>query len=220
MTAVRLAVRLRLACGLVPSERAGEVAVLSPYVVGDRPHRTPSSQTAPQRGPQSGWMGEPGEAEMPACPSTASSKKSDPAPAPGAWPAIVARIADPAADAHRVLYLLEPWPECARIVHRIGGNGTTDQVPRRRQKRSAMSISGEILRRDLATPETYSLEQIRVMSDPPTSLPTHCDVRMTRKPARPPRPTPQAQPHTQPADLRQQPANPTASTKESGSWKT
>lgn len=70
---------------------------------------------------------------MPACPSTSSPKNGATAPAPGAWPAIVARIADPAADAHRVFYLLEPWPECARIVHRIGGNGTADQAQRGRQ---------------------------------------------------------------------------------------
>ena len=158
------------------------------------------------------------EGGSPACPSTASSKKSDPAPAPGAWPAIVARIADPAADAHRVLYLLEPWPECARIVHHIGGNGTTDQASRGRRRKTAHD--------GIAPGRTDSTEtgsvKTRANAEPwgdgvlyPPLAP-RCDsessprqsIDTTAMPG-----TADQHPHTQPAELRQQPANLTASPK-------
>lgn len=57
MTAVRFAVRLRFACGLAPCEPAGDVAVVSPYVVGDTPHRRADSRTAPQtQGRAERWL--------------------------------------------------------------------------------------------------------------------------------------------------------------------
>ena len=180
---------------------------------GDVPIRTtPYTPYTP------GIAGEPGEAEMPACPSISSAQKIGSSFSSAAWPAIVARIADPAADAHRVLYLLEPWPECARIVHHIGGNGTTDQASRGRRRKTAHD--------GIAPGRTDSTEtgsvKTRANAEPwgdgvlyPPLAP-RCDsessprqsIDTTAMPG-----TADQHPHTQPAELRQQPANLTASPK-------
>lgn len=171
-------------------------------------------------------LGSGREAEMPACPPMSSPKKSStPDPAPGAWPAIVARIADPVADAHRVLYLLEPWPECARIVHHIGGNGTTDQPPRGRRRKTAHDgiAPGRTDSTETGSVKTRANASSWVDCVPNPPLAPRFDgesgqpqpIDTTAMPG-----TADQHRHTQPAELRQPPAHPTASTKESGSWKT
>ncbi len=163
-------------------------------------------------------LGSGREAELPACPSSALPKNGGLAQTPGAWPAIIARIADPAADAHRVLYLLEPWPECARIVHRIGGNGTHNQITSSRRRKTARvpiapgrtdsTETGSVKTRANAEPcgDGVLYPPLAPRFDGESGQPQPIDT--TAMPG-----TADQHPHTQPADLRQRPANLTASPK-------
>ncbi len=215
MTAVRSAVRLRFTCGLLPCEPAGDVAVVSPYVVGDTPHRRADSRTAPQ--PQVA-VRDVGAGEGVACPPITSSKKTEPDPAAGAWPAIAACLAAPADDSRRLLCLLEPWPDAARQVHRIRA---ADEAPRRRRRKSAHdcnapgrtdsteigSVNALANKGSSGDGARYPLSAPRCDSESNDSYPTGA-AAMLGAPAR------QDHSHTQPSDLRQRPAPHTASTKE------